>query len=758
MRRVSVRWRLALIGTAGALICGATVTSSSAQVLKTPDLIGSITLPFEEGGMVTPRCEPDPNATDEVICKPVAQALGMLKDGRVFYWNGIEGHENMKNGTGTDLSPEMRNSRARLMDLRSGSPQWTIPTNDDGGGTNPDIESGHQGTDDPLAMTGVPGEPGDGLVGTTWGSLGAPPHKGESQPDDAADNDTDMFCSDMVSLADGRIASVGGSDWYNEPVAMDQNSGDERHLGAVEVSGIRNVQVFDPDTNAFEQTGHMKYQRWYPSGILLDDSRMMVFSGVQKLIKSTQLSSVRRSETWDPATETFTENYTGPASENSLPTQPRLFLAPNGKIFYGGAGQSWIPFGQAADEALWAIQQFFDPKTLEWEVVGVNPLGVHDTAYSAILPMDPPYDKMDILTFGGTEGPSPGSWAAIPLSSITTVDKAGKVSFKMTGELNHARWFPTGTPLPDGSVIATQGAMSAEPVMPGSELAVHMIERFNPQTQQWEEMQPAGRDRTYHNTAVMMPDARVLIGGHSAVGHFFGNRQDAGKPFPNNDADPSFEVYSPPYLFWGDRPRISHVQAGVAWGEQFALSTPKAGEVAEVVAMRIGSVQHSNDSDQRTLRLPFTVDGDKLSVTAPPNGVAAPPGYYYLFVNRADDQGRGMIPSVARIIRISDTSDPGAEALQPMRDDAPAPVGGSASPDVDTSTGAEVQRGAAKSVREASASAVAPVSPAMQGVSSQNANSSRSIPSGVPALPVASLAALGATGLYGRRLIRRTRT
>lgn len=756
MQEPKGRRRLAAVLAAGGLICGATATSSSAQVLKTADVIGMITSPFEEGGVGTPRCEPDPNAANEVVCKPVAQAVSVLKDGRVFYFNGIEGHENMKNGTGTDLSPEMRNSRARILDLRSGTPQWTVPTNDEGGGTNPDIKQGHQGTDDPIGMTGVPGEPGDGLVGSTWGSLGAPPHQGESQPDDPADNDTDMFCADIVSLSDGRMAVVGGSDWYNEPVVMDQNKGDDRHVGAVEVSGIRNVQIFNPDTNSFEQSGHMKYQRWYPSGIVMPDDTMVVFSGVQKLIKSTQLSSVRRSETWDPATNSFTENYTGPSSENSLPTQPRLFLAPNGKIFYGGAGQSWIPFGQAADEALWSLQQFFDPATKQWEVIGPNPLGVHDTAYSAILPMDPPYDKMNILTFGGTTGPSPGSWAAVPLSSITTVDKNGGLDFKMTGKLNHARWFPTGTPLPDGSVIATQGARMAEPVMPGTELAVHMIERFNPKTQQWEEMQEADRDRTYHNTAVMLPDARVLIGGHSAVGHFFGNRQDAGKPFPNNDADPSFEVYSPPYLFWGERPRISHVQSGIAWGETFALSTPKPADVAEVVLMRIGSVQHSNDSDQRTLRLPFEQQGDQLSVKAPPDGVAAPPGYYYVFVNRADEKGRGMIPSVARIVRIGETSNP-SEAPQPMPDDAPAPVGGSASPDVDTSQGAEVQRGAGKATREARSELASRAAPMAGTLESQPTSSLQPL-STFPLLPAVGVAFTVGTGAYIRRRFSAFRT
>jgi hypothetical protein len=41
----------------------------------------------------------------------------------------------------------------------------------------------------------------------------------------------------------------------------------------------------------------------------------------------------------------------------------RLVLAPNGKVFYTGVGQMWGPFGQSVDEALFALQQFFDAAT-----------------------------------------------------------------------------------------------------------------------------------------------------------------------------------------------------------------------------------------------------------------------------------------------------------------------------------------------------------------------------------------------------------
>ena len=680
MKRLMIRrrWRLGVAGAAAALLMGPLAGPGSAGLVGTPDLIGSLTVPFEEGGAETPMCTGEKG---DLVCKPVGQAVAPLKDGRIFYFNGIEGQENVQHGTVPDLGPEMINSQARVLDLRDGRPQWTVPAHPDGGAENPDVKPGHKGTDDPFGMAGVPGKPGDGLVGSAWGSAGLPPQNSTSSPDDAGDNDADMFCADVVSLGDGRVAVVGGSDWYAEPFLMERRKGDPVNVGVSEVNGLRNVRLFNPDTNDFDQIANMKYQRWYPSGVVLSDGKLLAVGGVTKLVKSTQLSNIRRSETWDPATNTWTENYTGPESENSLPQQPRLFLTPNGKVFYGGAGQSWVPAGQAIDEATWALQQFFDPQTKKWEVVGVNPLGVHDTAMSVPLPMEPPYDKMSILTFGGAWGPSPGSYAAVPLSSVTTVDAQGKVTTELTGKLNQARWFPSGVALPDGKVIATTGARVAEPVMPGSEVPVKMMELYDPATGTWTELFESHRGRTYHNTAALLPDGRVLIGGHSPVGAFFGPpNSGTGDPLPNNDKDPSFEVYSPPYLHWGPRPSIASVQAGIRWGETFTIGSPQAADIKEVVLMRMGSVQHVNDNDVRTLRLAFEPTKDGLSATAPPNGVAAPPGYYYLFINRADEKGRGVIPSVARIVHIGDTSDP-APAVQPMPDDPAAPEGGSANPD-----------------------------------------------------------------------------
>jgi hypothetical protein len=665
-------------------------SGATAQPLDRPDVFGEWTQPFEEGGARVARCVPAEDGTGFVVCKPTAQAAAVLPDGRVFYYNGLESWENAQHTTFTSAAPSSRDSQARVLDLRSGTPEFTIPTPPGGGQPNPNIRPGHRSTDDPAGMAGVPGRPGDGLVGSAWGSLGGPAHDPTSPPDDTAANDADMFCADLIALPDGRILVAGGTDWYNEPALLDRGDGDPIDAGVGELEGLRSARLFDPATDSFSAAAPMTYGRWYPTLVELPDGKVLVASGVTKLIKDTQGSQVRRTETFDPATNTWTENYVGPASENTLPLVARLVLAPNGKVFYPAVGQMWGPFGQSVDEALFGLQQFFDPATKTWEVTGMAPLGARSGASVVPLLMAPPYDTMSLLTFGGTLGPPPGADLALPISTLTTVDAVGDVTNTMTGSLHHRRWYPSGVLLPDGTVLGVGGADKDEVIDPGTEIAVKVPEIYDPATGQWTEAAAHTRDRTYHNSALLLPDMRVLLGGHSPLAsHYAGANQDQGPPFANNDKDPSFEVWSPPYLFRGERPQITGAPAGVAYGERIMLRTPDAAEITSVVLLRTPSPQHVMDPDQRGLSLAFTRTGpETLEVVAPPDGSAAPPGNYYLVINK--EHPDGPVPSVARIVHVSTQSDP-AEALQPFPDHAPAPTGGSATPDEDTSTAGRTQ-------------------------------------------------------------------
>jgi hypothetical protein len=701
---LSRSWRAGVIGLAAALTLG---TAASGAVTSgvgaeaagaPPDTVGQWIQPFEEHGASTPRCQPADDGSDLMVCKPAAVEAAVLADGRIFYFNGLESQENATGSTLTSTAPSSRNSQARLLDLRSGTPRFDAPKpSHRGGQTNPNIKPGHQSYDDPLAAVGVPGRPGDGFVGSAWGTLGLPPHDPTSSPDDPADNDGDLFCADLTALPGGKILMVGGTDWYNEPSVMDRNQGDPADVGLLELEGLRSALLFNPETSSFEPAAPMKYGRWYPHVAIGPDGNPTVFGGVTQLISDTQLGQVRRTETYHAETNTWEENFVGPESENELPLQPRIVLAPNGKFFYAAVGQMWGPFGQSPDEALTALYQFFDPKTKKWELSGLAPLGARSGAFVAPLTMEPPYDQMTLATWGGVLGPTPGSWLpANPLTTLTSIDANGNVTSRMTGNLNHARWYSSGVLLPDGQLLAVGGADKDDAFEPGTGVPVKIPELYNPSTGTWAQVAGHTRDRGYHNSALLLPDMRVLLGGNSPIAaHYGGANRDQGGPFANNDNDPSFEVWSPPYLFRGPRPSVTRVQKAVEYRETFNITTPDAGLIESVLLMRTPSPEHVNDSDQRSLKLEFTRSGPStLTATAPPTGNVAPPGTYYLVVNKKSLQG--PIPSVAHMVDVGHTDL--SDAPQPFPDDAPDPYGGSATPDEDTSHAAQVQQQAAETL------------------------------------------------------------
>jgi Domain of unknown function (DUF1929) len=665
-----------IVFTAGmpvALVFGTGIVSASAlpqgpgqaMASRDPSVIGAFSKPFEEGGAAQPRCKPKKG--NDKKCKPTAVSTVVLKDGRILFWNGIEGSENSTSFV-NDSGQETEDSSARVLNLEGDMPRFLRVG--DGGATSPQVDKGDDGSNDPDGMAGVPGRPGEGLVGSTLGKY----HKGEdsSPPDDSTDNDGDMFCAFQVILPDGRVMVAGGTDWYNEPRVPEKAPG-VGGWGVVELEGLRNARTFDPDTNEWHQTDTMKYGRWYPSIVTQAGGKPTIFSGVTKLVKSTQLSQVRRTETFNPNTNEWHENYTGPASETSLPLLPRLHLMPNGKTFYAGNGQTWGPFGQAADEATWAIQKFWNQKTKKWEEVGPAASGVRSGALDVLLPLRPPYNKATVLMAGGVLGPSPGTYAtAVPLTEEVTVTEKGKVTTEQTGNLNHLRWFSQGVTLPDGQVLAVNGGSRDEVISPGTEEPVRQAEMYNPKTEKWRPVDMVHRDRTYHNSAVLLPDARVLVGGHHPIPNNYAQHRDV---FGNQDPDASFEVYSPPYLFRGHRPNVTWAPEGLPYGQDFNVKLENPDQVGSVVLSRMPATTHVLENDLRSVYLRFDQRGDMLNVNAPPDGVTAPPGYYYLFVNRKTDEG--PVPSVARIVRVG--MDGGGEAIEPLQNSLPAARAGTAS-------------------------------------------------------------------------------
>ena len=92
--------------------------------------------------------------------------------------------------------------------------------------------------------------------------------------------------------------------------------------------------------------------------------------------------------------------------------------------------------------------------------------------------------------------------------------------------------------------------------------------------------------RGYHSIAMLLPDGRVLSSG--------------------GDGEPNAEVFSPPYLFKGARPSITSAPQSLSYGLSFSVATPNATSISTVSLVRLSTVTHSTNMNQRFLRLPFS--------------------------------------------------------------------------------------------------------------------------------------------------------
>ena len=112
------------------------------------------------------------------------------------------------------------------------------------------------------------------------------------------------------------------------------------------------------------------------------------------------------------------------------------------------------------------------------------------------------------------------------------------------------------------------------------------------------------------------------------------------------------EIYKPAYLFNSSggaatRPSISSAPSSISWGNAFTVQTPDAANISSVVLVRNGAVTHAFNMDQRLVGMSFTAGTGALTVTAPPNGNIAPPGWYMLFLLNS-----AGVPSVATFVQL----------------------------------------------------------------------------------------------------------
>jgi 6-phosphogluconolactonase (cycloisomerase 2 family) len=412
--------------------------------------------------------------------------------------------------------------------------------------------------------------------------------------------DYDIFCAGHSFMADGKLLITGG----HIPLPPPNDSG----------VGEDKVSLFDFQTNSFTSLPRMNAGRWYPSNVTLANGDVLTMAGTT--VNAHTVNTLP--QVWRAANLTW-RNLTG-ATQGDPPGwpvfYPFLYQAPNGRVFCAGP-QRMARYLDTAGAGAWT------------DVAGSS-LSYRDYGSSAM------YDEGKVLIVGGNPGePNEAAPTILPSATTEVINlNTGQPAWRRVAPMSVGRRQHNATLLADGKVLVTGG--SALPGFDNPAGAVFFAELWDPANETWKPVAGYTRYRGYHSVALLLPDGRVLIAG--------GGHPDP----PGGSAQPNIEIYSPPYLFKGPRPTITGAPAQIAYGQTFRVQTPDAASINGVTLVRLGSVTHSFNQNQRINRLSFTPGSGELNITAPANPNLCPPGHYLLFILNS-----AGAPSVARVVQIT---------------------------------------------------------------------------------------------------------
>jgi hypothetical protein len=410
----------------------------------------------------------------------------------------------------------------------------------------------------------------------------------------------DVFCNGWAFFPDGRCLVIGGTAQY------------------APFYGDSRTTVFDPLGQKFSQMQYMAHGRWYATGIVLADGRIMAFSGLNENgVVDNQVEFYTVGSGWSSP-------FTAPFNPNLYPW---LHVLPDGRVFNSGGSPSSNMFNPNPPSPTWMVN-FAKTST------GLN----RTYGNSVLLPLLPANNyAARVMILGG--GVNPPAYATATTEMID-FSKPNPAWVKMGDMPSGARVEGNSVLLPTGKLFVQGGSKINE----NASTATLGADLFDPATGSWSSANPGGAGfakfaRLYHSVALLLPDATVATAGSNPQGGQYDNH---------------IEIYSPAYLFDANgnpaaRPVITGAPSVVGYNSvPFQVQTPDALNIGSVVLVKPGSDTHAYDMEQRLVGLTFSATSGALTVNAPPNSNLAPPGYYMLFVlNQAG------VPSVARFVQVS---------------------------------------------------------------------------------------------------------
>ncbi len=383
----------------------------------------------------------------------------------------------------------------------------------------------------------------------------------------------DIFCSGLSVLPNGVVLVTGGNVQGTCPRGG---------------CGVVNAFLFDPSLSTWTVAPPMSYPRWYPTSVELTDGTMLELSGSDqtgKVVQSVLESYNYKTNAWTTLPSTAN------LPSDVLQPYPRMVLLPSGNVLMSSPAQHTYQF---------------NPATNLWSSIGNFNFGSRFYAPHVLLP-----GLEQVMVAGGSLSHLNGGDAAT--NTVEMVDmSAATPQWTYLASMNYPRINSNLVLLADGTVLAVGGGGGNG----GYTNPVFAAEVYNPKTGVWSVLASQTVQRTYHSTAVLLPDGRVVSAG-----------SDNSQP-----TQVSYEIFSPPYLFNGPRPIIKSAPTTLSYGAQFSISSPNASTITRVALIRPGATTHADNFDQRYVDLTFTLSAGTVKATAPANGSVAPPGYYMLVI------------------------------------------------------------------------------------------------------------------------------
>jgi PKD repeat protein len=431
---------------------------------------------------------------------------------------------------------------------------------------------------------------------------------------------TNLFCAGHSFLPNGNLFVAGGSE---NPV---DSSGVTHYEG--DANGVRQTYIFDYIREVWIPGPDMHQRRWYPSLLTLGTGETLIMSGSFRTFNSSNQLVLN----YDRDTEILGRDGTLRQMSDlplDLPNYPFAHLRSDGNAF--------VVSGESGTGL------FYSPSTQSWtRDTTVDLMASHAFGTSVM------YDRGKIMVIGGLQG------ATSPTADTETIDlNVASPHWTSSTPMNFKRYYATSVLMPDGEIFVSGGSVcgGANNIQSQDGTcrvgAVLNPEIYDPTSQTWSIMARHQTVRMYHSVALLLPDATILVAGGGRPGAF--GESGVLKYLAHREV----EIFSPPYLFNADdtpatRPLITSSPNNIIYGQGFNVGVGNftAAQIEQVVLVRLPSVTHALNFDQRRIVLAHqVVNQQTLSVTSPANGADGPPGPYMLFA-----LGPNGVPSMAKMI------------------------------------------------------------------------------------------------------------